>query len=941
MTHLETEKNILEFWKKNKIFKKSVDNRSLNKQYVFYDGPPFATGLPHYGHILGLTSKDVFPRYWTMKGFRCERKWGWDCHGLPIENIAEKELGIKEKKGIEEYGVDKFNAFCRSKVLFFAKEWGKIVDRMGKWIEFDNSYKTMDNTYMETIWWIFKKLYDDGYVYEGKKILMYCPRCETPVAKAEIAMDKSYKDVTDKSPVVKFKLDKEDASILAWTTTPWTLIGNVGLAVNSKMDYVKIKVGKESLIIAKDRLESVKESYKVLETFKGKKLLGKHYTPLYKLISEPNAYTVIDGGEQVSSEEGTGIVHMALYGEFDFEMIKKYKLPMIQHINDKGKLEVGPDDWKGLWFKKVDKEVLKDLESKGLLFSAKDHTHSYPFCYRCETALIYNAVDSWFINIQKVKPELLRQAKLINWYPETLKEGSFKYIIETAPDWTISRNRFWATAIPVWRCSKCGKIEVIGSIEELREKSVEKLGKVVDLHKDSVDKIHLKCSKCFGTMTRIPEVIDCWFESGSMPYAAKHYPFENNEWFKTNYPADFVSEYIAQVRAWFYYMHVIGVLILKKPPFKNVVVTGNILAADGQKMSKSKKNFPDPNIMFDKYGADAMRFFLMYSQVMRGQDINFKEEGLKEVYRKVVLLLGNVANFYFMFCGNNKEFNDSSSKNVLDQWIISRTNELVMNTTNSLNDYDTLKTCELIIEYIDELSTWYLRRSRDRLRDGDKPAVKTLAYALMNTIKVMAPVTPFITEEIYQRFRGLNKDLFESVHLDTWPLFDSLLISEAVTDNMKIVKQITSKALDERDKNKIPVKQALNTLTVVCDALSKEYVELIKDELNVKSVIFKKGTGFNVELDTVITPELQREGIARELVRHLNNLRKEMKLTIKDRVILYLKSGDDLINKSFEEHKKSIMKSVQADSVKHESLPKMKEFKINDAKVSAGIRLKQ
>src|SRR3989344_1533532 len=480
MGHKEREETISTFWEKNKIFEKSVEQRPKNKQYVFYDGPPFATGTPHYGHILGLTSKDVFPRFWTMKGFRVERRWGWDCHGLPIENIAEKELGIKEKKQIEEMGIEKFNEFCRSKVLSFAKEWKKTITRMGKWIEFDNAYKTMDPEYMETIWYLFKKLYEDKLIYEGKKVLLYCPRCETRLATSEIAMDNSYKDITEK-----------------------TAIG-------------------------------------------------------------------------------------------------KYDLPIIQHVNTQGKLHQGPKEWQGLWFKKADEKVLQDLEKRNLLYKSGSYTHPYPFCYRCETPLFYNALDAWFVDIQKVKEKILKKNKEINWHPEHIKEGRFKYILENAPDWCISRNRFWATAIPVWKCTKCPELVVIGSVKELAEKALEKVPKELDLHKHVVDKIHLKCMKCKGTMNRIPEVMDCWFESGSMPYAAKHYPFENKEWFKDNFPADFISEYIAQTRTWFYYMHVLGVLLFDKPSFKHVIVTGTILASDGSKMSKSKGNYPDPSVIFDK-----------------------------------------------------------------------------------------------------------------------------------------------------------------------------------------------------------------------------------------------------------------------------------------------------------------------------------------------------
>lgn len=942
------EAEITKFWEKNRIFEKSVSQRPESKQYIFYDGPPFATGLPHYGHILGLTSKDLFPRFWTMKGFRVERRWGWDCHGLPIENIAEKELGIKEKKGIEEHGVAKFNEFCRSKVLFFADEWKKTVVRMGKWIEFDNSYKTMDNTYMESVWYVFKKLYDAGYIYEGKKVLLYCPRCQTPLANAEIAMDNSYKDVTEKSAVAKFKLKKEkDTFLLAWTTTPWTLIGNVALAINPELVYLKIKVGKENLILAKSRLQEVKEKYSVVEEFPGKKLLDMEYEPLYHVPSDKKGHYVINGGSEVLAEEGTGIVHMALYGEFDYMMVRKYDLPIIQHIGLNGKIVSGPKEWIGLWFKKADSEVLKDLEKRNLLFKAEDYKHSYPFCYRCETPLFYNAVNSWFVDIQKVKKKLLEKNKDINWHPENIRDGSFKYILENAPDWSVSRNRFWATSIPVWKCSneKCKNIAVVGSIKELQELAVEKVPSDVDLHKHIVDNIHLKCQKCKGKMTRIPEVLDCWFESGSMPYGAKHYPFENKEWFKKNFPCDFVSEYLPQVRAWFYYMHVLSVLLFDKAAFRNVVVTGNILAEDGTKMSKSKKNFPDPNLIFEKYGADALRFYLMSSTLMKAQDLNFSENGVKEVYRQITMLLTNIKSFYELFGKDNQNVSKSNSKHILDRWIRSRLHLLIRNVTNSLEDYDTAKACAEIIPFIDELSTWYVRRSRDRFKSQDKKekteAIETLAYVLHNLSRLIAPITPFISEHIHQSFRNSKAKVADSVHLESWPALEETLIDETLNKNMKLTREAVSLALLEREKAKVPVRQVLGKLEISGIDLPSDYLELIKDEVNVKKVELKKGKELSVSLDTKITPELLQEGISREIIRNINEFRKELNLTINDRIALYFETDSNLLKESFKKFEKEIRHAVQADELKTkiDSGIKSKEMLANKEKIRIGIKI--
>lgn len=911
----EREERTLEFWEKNNIFKKSVESRPQSKQFVFYDGPPFATGLPHYGHILGLTAKDLFPRFWTMKGYRVERRWGWDCHGLPIENVAEKELGIKEKKEIERMGVAKFNEFCRSKVLWFASEWKKTVRRMGNWIEFDNSYKTMDNSYMESVWYNFKKLYEDGYLYEGKKVLLYCPRCETPLSNAEISMDNSYRDITEKTATVKFPVKNEkETFFLAWTTTPWTLIGNVALAINPQLTYATIKIGNEKFILAKNRLSDIKEKYIILEEFKGDKLLQKEYEPLYHIPSDKKGHYVINGGNEVSAEEGTGIVHMALYGEFDYQMVKKYNLPVIQHIGKEGKVTLGPERFKGLWFKQADKNVLEDLTERNLLYKAENHTHSYPFCYRCETPLFYNAVDSWFVDIQKIKSKLIQRNKEINWHPSHIQDGRFKYILETAPDWSLTRNRFWATAIPVWKCTSCSSIEVIGNIEELRSKSKEKIPRDLDLHKHIVDNIHLVCNKCGKIMNRVPEVIDCWFESGSMPYAAKHYPFENKEWFKDNFPADFVSEYVGQVRAWFYYMHVLGVLMFDKAPFENVVVSGNVLAADGSKMSKSRKNYPDPHIIFEKYGADALKFYLMSSPLMRAEDLNFKEEGVTEVYRRVITLLSNVLRFYTLCKIKTRDMPQPHTVNVLDKWITSKLNLLINEVTIALDGYDTITACSMFSAFIEDLSTWYVRRSRDRCNsDNNKEkqeAVETIAYVLLTLSKISAPLLPFLSEEIYQEFRKEHKQLPESVHLEIWPTSEKSKIQLKLHEEMQSVRAVVSKALEEREKTKIAVKQPLNKAVICGVELKQEYTNLIAEEINVKEIVLKPGKELKIELDTKITEDLLQEGYAREVIRRVQEMRKQAGLQQGKEINLYISSQYDLSRL-----KKEISRKVNASTI--------------------------
>lgn len=947
MTRSEKEEEITRFWEDNRLFEKSVQARPKSRQYVFYDGPPFATGLPHYGHILGSTSKDVFGRYWTMKGFRVERTWGWDCHGLPIENIVEKMLGIKEKKEIENVvGIEKFNETCRSQVLNFAHEWKKTVRRMGRWVDIDGAYKTMDDSYMESVWSIFKRLHSEGKIYEGKKILLYCPRCETPLANSEIAMDNSYRDVTETTMVAKFAVKGEPGTfILAWTTTPWTLIGNVALALNPKLAYVKARQGGELLILAKERLcELGKEGdYEVVEEFPGSRILGLEYEPLYAIPSDKKGHYVIDGGDEVSSTDGTGIVHMAVYGEFDYKMIRKYDLPVIQHLDMQGKLVKGPEAWHGFFFKKADRFVIEDLDARGLKLKEEKHTHSYPFCYRCETPLFYNAVDSWFVDIQKVKGALLEQNESINWYPGHIKHGRFQGILETAPDWSISRNRFWATAIPVWKCAGCGAIEVIGSVEELRGKAVGEVPEKLDLHKHVVDKIALRCPSCGKGMRRIPEVIDCWFESASMPYAAKHWPFENKEWFETNYPADFVAEYIAQVRAWFYYMHVMGVLLFGKPPFKHVLVTGNMLAEDGSKMSKSKNNFPDPNLMFTKYGADAMRLYLMSSTLMKAQDTCFSEESIKEAHRTVVLL-ENVANFYALFGKGNTEADKPGTRNVLDRWVVSKLALLSRDVSADLDAYDTVNACVRISDFIGELSTWYVRRSRARFKGADEAdrgdAVRTLAFALHAVSRISAPMIPFIAEEVHLLLKSTGASVSESVHLEDWPALDASLIDEGLNARMQKTKDVVSIALLKREEAKLPVRQALAGLRIGGVDLPPELLEVVKDELNVKSVSLFKSEAVAVELDTSLTPELVREGIARDLIRKINGYRKELKLTIEDRITLGVSSEDATVLAAVEEFEGEISGAVQADRIVL-SIPEgagAKELSLGGAQVRVSVQ---
>ncbi len=946
------ELEILKYWDEHQIFEKSVNERPEDKPYIFYDGPPFATGLPHYGHILGSVIKDVVPRYWTMKGYRVRRRWGWDCHGLPIENIVEKELKISGKKQIEELGVHKFNDVCRSKVLMYTQDWKKMVERIGRWVEFDNAYKTMDSTYMESVWWSLKTIWDKGLIYEGRKVLMYCPRCETPVSKAEIAMDNSYKDITEETATAEFKVKEpgehglpENTFLLAWTTTPWTLPGNVALAVGEDIDYVVIEkkdLGSENLvrfILAKDRLEAIfkDDEYKVLQEREGSDLVGIEYEPLYEIdaVKESGKRAwYVASADFVTTEEGTGIVHTAvIYGEDDYNLGLKIDLPMIPLLDEKGHFnDDAPEFVRGVYFKKAEKAIKEDLEERSLIFSKANHTHSYPHCWRCDTTLFYNAISAWFIDIQKIKDRLIELNEKVNWFPDHLKHGRFLNILETAPDWNISRNRYWATPLPFWKCDnpECKHKECIGSVKDLKEKSVNfddvfSTDKVeeIDLHKDQMDKVKLRCEKCGEVMNRIPEVIDCWVESGSMPFAEFHYPFENQEVFEKRFPGQYIAEYIAQTRAWFYYMHVMSVLLFDNVSFENCVTTGTILNDKGEKLSKSKRNFTDPWIVIEQYGVDALRYYLMTSVVMDAENLLFNDRELKDVYNKVVNILWNVVEFYKLYNADLPS-NAPEINNVLDKWILAKLQILIKEVTENMDNYNTVKAGRPIRDFIDDLSTWYLRRSRDRFRGEDAPdkesALWTLHHVLAALSKVMAPFTPFIAEKIYQEMDGK----LESVHLEMWPEVEKQYLNEKILQTMDLTRKVVEMGLSARSDAKINVRQPLQSIYYQGERLGDELEKVLADELNIKEVVaseeikagdnqvLKEDGGIKIALNTLLTPELKKEGLVREIVRTINQLRKNMKLTIADRVVVEYETVDGDLQEVFQDSGEEIKKSVLA-----------------------------
>ncbi len=1161
----QKEEEILSFWNAHHIFEKSLQKKSPKGSFVFYDGPPFATGLPHYGHLLASTIKDVIPRYKTMRGYNVRRQWGWDCHGLPIENLIEAELGLERKKDIEKFGIGEFNRAAQNSVLRYDSEWKKIIPRIGRWVDMDESYRTMDPEYTESIWWAFETLYDKNLIYEGYKSMHICPRCETTLAASEVSM--GYKDITDIAVTVKFELtDEPNTYFLAWTTTPWTLPGNVALAVNPEFEYVKVNFKGPGLssvssqnreeierttifpgtyILSKDifwkNIQSnagFREVRYLLNIFpeqlkkdcltyahnpdgffekysdrltlvKGKELVGKKYKPVFNYYADVLVLKNRENGWKiypasfVNREEGTGIVHIApAFGENDMELGKTHDLPFIQHVSFDGVFKKEVTDFAGLAVKPkhdpqiTDIEIIKYLGRHSLLFGKEKITHAYPFCWRCDTPLLNYAASSWFVRVTALKEKLLSANKKIHWIPDSIRDGRFGKWLEGARDWAVSRSRFWGAPIPVFKCTTCEKMTVIGSVADIEKKSItsgnkyfvmrhgeaesnvrsivnstmdesntltekgkkdareaaahlrnsidyiiasplpraketamivaeevgikkeniifddrlreigmgefdgksgdeyhayfasgvlrftkrpqggenildvkKRVGELLaeveskythkrilfvtheypawqlfsvtygwnisqaiqkrdgkadfiknaevralpysrlprnseyelDLHRPFIDSVELICP-CRGVMKRIPEVFDCWFESGGMPFAQFHYPFENQELFKKNFPAHFIAEGLDQTRGWFYNMLALSVGLFGKTAYHNVIVNGLILAEDGQKMSKKLKNYPDPVSVINTYGADALRYYLLSSPVVRGENLNFSEKGVQEVMNKVIARLRNVLAFYVLYkniAHDPKRSPEQKSSHVLDVWIIARLHELIEKTTSALEKYELDKATHPIEDFVEDLSTWYIRRSRDRFKSDGKDArdaVLTTRFVLMELAKIMAPFMPFIAEEIYTHVSKSHDE--KSVHLSSWPLcagvvfwkkpiafFRSLFKSsdnEHILSDMERVRAVVSLALLARTKNGLKVRQPLNELRIKNPSTrlraSQELTQLVKDEVNVKNVVFGASIADEVELDTHITPELKKEGMVREFIRYVQDLRKKADL---------------------------------------------------------------
>lgn len=1083
------EEEILKFWKENKIFQKSVEQSMGRPFFSFYDGPPFLSGKPHYGHILTATIKDTVARYKTMKGFNVPRRVGWDCHGLPVENFIEKELNVKSKKEIEQkISIEKFNKACRDSVFSSLEIFQKTLKRVGRWADYTDSYMTLDNSYIESVWWVFKQLWERDLIYKDYRVSPYCPRCGTPLSNFEVNL--GYKDVPDSSIYIKFKIkDQKNTYFLVWTTTPWTLTANVALATGNDIDYVKIKYNDDNLILAKEKLSVIDGEYKIIEEMKGKDLLDLEYKPLYNFIKPDKKSHFVVSGDFVSTEDGTGIVHIApAFGAEDMQVGKENNLPVIITVDEEGKLKEEVEPWQGVFVKDADKEIIKDLKERNLLFKSETITHTYPFCWRCDTPLLYYPLDTWYIAVEKIKDQLIENNKKINWVPEHIKEGRFGKWLEGARDWAFTRNRYWGAPVPIWQCQKCGHKKIIGSVEELkgnlgnlnklflirhaeaennvseilsswpekaeyhltekgkeqakkmaeflkkenidlifsspvtrtketaeiiakkldievifnerlreigygdlegkayrdferqypRESRIEKTehgietgnqikerlenfleeinkkyknknivvvshgdpiqifygitqnlslinsfqgwypkkgsvkivySRLIDLHRPYIDEIVLDCEKCGDKMRRVEEVFDCWFESGAMPYAQYHYPFENKKFVEDTFPADFIAEGLDQTRGWFYTLHILSTALFNNQAFKNVVANGLILDSQGRKLSKKLRNYTEPEEIINQFGADALRFYLLSSTAI-GEDYLFSDKGVQESMRKVVASFYNSLNFLKTYSGLGKIEKPKEINNILDRWILIRLQKTISDVTGNMDKYDLTRASRVFIDFFDDLTNWYIRRSRSRFQhpesDKDyKNAVNILHFVLLEISKLLAPFAPFVSEKIYQEIGG-EKD---SVHLENYPEIKKLSKEEKrILEEMVETREIISIALEKRSTSGFKVRQPLGVSITSSQIFTTEpYASLYRDEVNVERVIYDKDLKEKVKHDFTITEELKQKGIMRELVRNIQDLRKKAGLKPQDKIELIFetsKEGEEIIKKFESEIKK-------------------------------------
>ena len=859
---VEMEQDVIKLWKEEDVIKKSFDANPKGEYFTFYDGPPTANGKPHVGHVLTRVMKDLIPRYKVMKGYKVIRKAGWDTHGLPVELEIEKKLGISGKEQIEDYGVEKFTKECKDSVFTYVSMWEEMTNKIGYWVDMENPYVTYHNSYIESVWWALKQMWDKDLLYKGHKVMPYCPRCGTGLSSHEVAQ--GYKDVKDLTAVAKFKVvGEENKYILAWTTTPWTLPSNIALCLNKSYDYIEAKVGDEILILAKELAPKVLgEDYEVVKEFKGSELLGTKYEQLMPFVKpEGKAFEVIHG-DYVTLTDGTGIVHIApAYGEDDNIVAKANNMGFLNLVDAEGKFVKEVTPWAGKFVKKCDESIVKYLEENNKLFKAEKHTHSYPHCWRCDTPLLYYPRESWFVRMTSLRDKLIENNNKINWYPDNIRTGRFGKFLENVIDWGISRDRYWGTPLPIWSC-ECGHKECIGSIEELKNKGIN-VPEDIELHKPYIDNVHLKCEKCGKEMTRTNEVIDCWFDSGSMPFAQLHYPFENKELFEQNYPAQFISEAVDQTRGWFYTLLAISTAIFDRNPFENCIVLGHVLDKKGLKMSKSKGNVVAPQDVLDTVGADATRWHF-YTASAPWLPTRFSKEDVEETQRKFLSTLWNVYSFYVLYADLDNfdatKYADFKSEHVMDKWILSKLNTLIKTVENGLENYNITNAALAIEDFVDELSNWYVRRNRARfwtteLNDDKIGAYTTLYRVLVTLSKVAAPFVPFMTENIYQSLVvSLDSNAIESVHLCKWPEYDESVVNADLEREMDLAYKIVKLGRSARNGANIKNRQPLGEMLVSITSLPEYYGDIIKEELNIKNIVF--GADLSEHVNFEIKPNL-------------------------------------------------------------------------------------